>query len=292
VTPSAGVRIGIDVGGTRTKWVAMAGDEVTSRGTVPTPADGPAGLAVHLRELAASLGEPVAAVGLALPAVIDRERNQPSIAPNLPPSWTSEPVASLVSDAVGAPVAVCNDARAFALAEATVGAGAGRRIVACVTLGTGVGGGVVIDGRAYGGRADRAGEFGHLIVEPEGALCRCGGRGCLEAYAGGRRLAEAAGLPTPKAVFDAARRGDAAEAALVAQAGRALAIALANISILFAPDAVVVGGGVGNALADLRPILDATLGAQSTVVPPVHILPASLGDHAGAIGAALWKDQA
>ncbi|HEY8583273.1 MAG TPA: ROK family protein, partial [Capillimicrobium sp.] len=181
-------------------------------------------------------------------------------------------------------------ARAFALAEATVGAGARHRTVACITLGTGVGGGAVIDGRPITGRDGRAGEVGHLIVEPGGERCRCGGLGCLEAYAGGRSLAEAAGLPSPKDVFDAARAGDDRARALVDRAAHALAIAIANIALLLDPDVVVIGGGVGAALDDLRPGLTATLARQTTVLPSVTIVPASLGEHAGAIGAALWKD--
>lgn len=286
------LHLGIDVGGTRTKWVATAGAEVVARGSEPTPPAGPAGLAARAAELAAGLDRRVAWVGLAMPAVIDQARNQPTIAPNLPPSWTAEPVAGLLGEAVGAPVAVCNDARAFALAEALVGAGSGHGTVVCLTLGTGVGGGVIIDGRAHGGLGGRAGECGHLIVEPDGERCRCGGLGCLESYAGGRRMAEAAGLPGPKEVFDAAAAGHERAAEVVARAGRALAIAIANIGLLLEPDVVVIGGGVSGALEQLRPTIEATLAAQTPVLPAIAIVPASLGDHAGAIGAALWKDHA
>src|SRR3954470_24806426 len=174
--------LGVDVGGTQTKWATISGNDVVDHGALATPG-APELLGEELARLPGGVTE-VDRVGVALPAVIDASSGRALIAPNLPAAWTQRPVGEVIADALGRPVRVCNDARAFSLAEATFGAGRGHRTVACITLGTGVGGGVVIDGRPHAGHDARAGEFGHLVVNPEGARCGCGGRGCLEAYAG------------------------------------------------------------------------------------------------------------
>jgi glucokinase len=284
--------LGVDVGGTRTKWAAVDDHKVYDCGSLTTPA-APEGLAEELVRLLASGA--IERVGVALPAVIDVASGRATIAPNLPAAWTREPVAELLAAAVDRPVSLCNDARAFALAEATVGAGRGAATVACVTLGTGVGGGVVIDGRPQLGHASRAGEFGHLLVDPGGARCACGARGCLEAYAGGRAMVAAVaargatGLATPESIATAATAQDPLACWAIARAGEALGRGLSLIATCLAPDIVVIGGGLSGAYDLLRPHVERTLAESSPVVPTISISASQLGNHAGAIGAALWE---
>jgi glucokinase len=285
--------LGVDVGGTHTKWAAIQDQQVCDAGTLPTPAT-PEALAAELGEVL-STGGPIRRVGVAVPAVIDQATGTPLIAPNLPSGWTRRPVADILAGALDRPVTLCNDARAFALAEATVGAGRTARTVACITLGTGVGGGVVVSGRPQLGRGALAGEFGHLLVSPGGELCGCGARGCLEAYAGGRalvcavRMRGAIDLATPESIAIAAAAGDPLARWAIHRAGEGLGRALSMIATVLAPDAVVIGGGLSGAYDLLRPHIEQALARTSPIVPAIAIRPSQLGYHAGAIGAALWE---
>jgi glucokinase len=285
--------LGVDVGGTHTKWATVEDQRIRDAGTLPTP-DAPEALAAELHQVL-SAGGPVDRVGVAVPAVIDQRTGTPLIPPNLPAAWTQRPVAAILAGALDRPVSVCNDARAFALAEATVGAGRTARTVACITLGTGVGGGVVVDGRPQVGRGALAGEFGHLLVRPGGQLCGCGARGCLEAYAGGRALVSAVrargaiDLATPESIAIAAAAGDPLAGWAIRRAGEALGRALSMIAIVLAPDVVVIGGGLRGAYDLLRPHIEQALARASSIVPAIAIRPSQLGYHAGAIGAALWE---
>ena len=188
------------------------------------------------------------------------------------------------------PVALINDARAFTLAESRMGAAAGCPTVVCLTLGTGVGGGVVVDGRLRFGPSGRAGELGHQVIEVDGPRCGCGNRGCLEAFAAGAVLCRAGGRETPEAVFAAAAAGDARAAAAVREAVGRLAVGIANLLTVLWPERVVVGGGVAGAGDQLFGPLRAAVAAAAPLVDPASyaIVPAALGPGAGAIGAALW----
>jgi glucokinase len=285
--------LGVDVGGTHTKWASVKDHKVYDCGALSTP-DAPEGLAEELVRLLDLNGQ-VERVGVALPAVIDTTSGRATIAPNLPTAWTREPVAEMLALAVGRPVSLCNDARAFALAEATVGAGQGAGTVACITLGTGVGGGVVIDGRPQLGHASRAGEFGHLLVDPGGARCACGARGCLEAYAGGRAMVAAVAergatdLTTPESIATAAAAQDPLACWAIERAAEALGRGLSLIATCLAPEIVVIGGGLSAAYGLMRPHVERALADSSPVVPTIIIRLSQLGNHAGAIGAALWE---
>jgi glucokinase len=285
--------LGVDVGATHTKWAAIKDQKVYDYGALATP-DAPEALAEELVRLLGA-GAHVDRVGVALPAVIDTISGRATIAPNLAAAWTHEPVAELLAAAVDRPVSLCNDARAFALAEATVGAGRGAGTVACITLGTGVGGGLVIDGRPQLGHASRAGEFGHLLVEPGGARCACGARGCLEAYAGGRAMVAAVAqrgatdFATPESIAIAAAARDPLACWAIKRAAEALGRGLALIATCVAPEVVVIGGGLSAAYELMRPHVERTLAGSSPVVPTISIRPSRLGNHAGAIGAALWE---
>lgn len=311
--------LGIDIGGTFTKIVALAADQsVLAEGRVPTrSADGPAQLVERAagasREMCADSGLALGAataVGVGVAGLVDKATGVLVACPNLP-GWEGFHGAEAFSAALRIPAVVENDASAAALAEATLGAGRGRDPVALLTLGTGVGGGLVIGGRIVHGRHGFAGEFGHMALAVDGGpRCACGARGCVEAYLRSshvvaRALEMAASLqdpPTPplaralasgdataRAVGEAARQGDPVGLAVFTELGRHLGIAIANVISALNPEAVIVGGGVslaGDVLIDT-----ARITALARVMPPlaegVVILPAELGDRGGMLGAAL-----
>ena len=290
--------LGIDVGGTNSKLAvveASDGDrpELLATVTLPTGAGDPGEVIGRLAEAGARLVAghgPVAAAGVGVPGLFDEASGRAVFLPNLPPAWAGREVAGPLAGRLGVPVALINDARSFTLAESHMGAAAGCSTVICLTLGTGVGGGVVVDGRLRFGPHGRAGELGHQVIDPAGPPCGCGNRGCVEAFAAGAALSRLGGLPSPLAVFAAAGAGDErARAAVEAVAGR-LAVGIANLVTVLWPERVVVGGGVAAAGEQLLGPLRRAVAAASPLVDPAayEIVPAALGPAAGAIGAALW----
>ena len=147
---------------------------------------------------------PVDGAAVGVPGLFDAETGRIELFPNLPGPWRGEPMVEPLAVALGVPVAIINDARAFTLAEARLGAAAGCATVACLVLGTGIGGGIVVDGRLHFGRHGRAGELAHHVVVPGGPACGCGNRGCLEAVASSGALAALAGAATAEDVVAAA----------------------------------------------------------------------------------------
>ncbi len=311
--------LGIDIGGTFTKVVALeASHEVLAEGRVATEsAGGPAALVARaagcVSELCAGAGLVLAetvAVGVGVAGLVDRATGVLAAAPNLP-GWEGFAAAEAFSQALGIRAVVENDASAFTLAEALLGAGRDYDPVALLTLGTGVGGGLVIGGSIAGGRRGFAGEFGHMALAVEGGpRCACGARGCVEAYLRSSHVvaralelaassaerpspalarALASGEATARTVGEAARAGDPVAEAVFSELGRHLGIAVANIISALNPAAVIIGGGVSLAGDVLIDTARAT--ALSRVMPPlaagVDILPAALGDRGGMLGAAL-----
>ncbi len=251
----------------------------------------------------------VAAVGIGAAGFVDVTRSVVTFSPHL--AWRDEPLKAAIGDRVRLPVVVDNDANTAALAESRFGAGAGHRYVLVATLGTGIGGALVIDHRVFRGAHGMAGEFGHIQVVEGGHRCECGNRGCLEQYASGNALVRearrliVAGDPRARRLSDVvegdpsrltgpqvtqcARDGDPLSAELLAEVGRWLGVGLAGMTAAFDPGAVIIGGGV-SAAGDL--LLDPARAAFSGALvgrghreePP--LLAASLGPAAGFIGAA------
>ncbi|MGD2061067.1 MAG: ROK family protein, partial [Acidimicrobiia bacterium] len=197
--------LGLDLGGTNIKGAIVE----TSAGSVPrvvhtdqgpTGADqGPEAVTRRLIELGRAAMTEAGAVegaGVGVPGLFDFETGEVVFFTNLPGPWEGFPLRSRVADGLGVTVNLINDARAFTLAEGTVGAGRGARTLACLTLGTGIGGGLMIDGRLRFGAFGIAGELGHQTVQPGGPVCGCGNRGCLEAVARPPAIASAAGRTT------------------------------------------------------------------------------------------------
>jgi glucokinase len=208
---------------------------------------------------------------------------------NIPGSWDGYPVAGPIADALGVPVALINDARAFGLAELRLGAGRGASSMVGLTLGTGVGGVIAIDGKVHQGHDGSAGEIGHQTIDPDGPSCNCGNHGCLEAFARADRIAAACGTATAGDAVERARSGDAAALEGLRGIGRYLGIGIGNMIAVLSPDRVVIGGGIA-AAGDL--LLDEARAeirrrVRTTSVDMVEIVTAELGTWAGSIGAAV-----
>jgi glucokinase len=316
--------VGFDVGGTKVAAGRVSRDGRLS-GESRVVASGARDVAAVVESIvetgegvmrdAASAGENVVGVGIGCAGTVDLRRGLVVTSPNLP--LTDAPLAALVGDRLGLPVFLDNDANVAAWAEVQVGAARGCRHVVMLALGTGVGGGLVLDGRLYRGATGAAGEIGHMIIVAGGEPCRCGARGCLEAYASGRALERIArrlvddlpateasalraageqGTLTGKAVGDLALSGDPAALFAVDEVGRWLGIGLSNMVNIFNPDMIVVGGGLGDLGELLLAPARAALGATGLVPgkDTVRVTSALLGNDAGMLGAGLlaWAEMA
>ena len=293
--------LGLDLGGTNLKWAVVehsdgawstvARDSVPTR-TSPDAARVPALVTAQLGEVATvAINEhgPVTTVGIGVPGLYDPAAGTTRFLVNVPGPWAGHPVAGPVSDAVGVPAFLVNDARAFGLAELRLGAGRGASSMIGLTLGAGVGGVLAIDGRVHQGHDGTAGEIGHQTIDPDGPWCGCGNRGCLEAFARADQIALACGTPTPEAAVRAAREGDARAIAGLRDIGRYLGIGIANMIAVVSPDRVVLGGGISAAGELLfEPIRDELRRRVTmTALDEVELVPAELGTWAGSIGAAV-----
>jgi glucokinase len=294
--------LGLDLGGTLLKWAVVESADgswdrlATDR--VPTRLDaGADGLVAQLEEAAAAAAAqwgPIASVGLGIPGRYDAAGGRVTLTPNIPVRWEGTRVVDRLEAVVHVPVHLINDARAFTLAELRLGAGRGAQTLVGMTLGTGVGGGVVIWGRLYLGRDGAAGEIGHQTIDPDGPFCNCGNRGCVEAFARADVIAATCGASSVEEAVRAAAAGDARALDGLAQVGRYLGIGIANMVTILTPDRVVVGGGVAAAgeilFAPIRAELDRRV--RMTGSATVEIVPAELGIWAGAIGAAIHGAEA
>ena len=290
------IHLGLDLGGTNIKVAVLAGDggefDIVSTKSVDTEAaEGPEGVTENLVRVgtAAISGSDASTLGLGVPGHFDRDTGRIILFPNLPGRWNGFPLRDRIEQALRIDTWMINDARAFTLAEGLLGAGRGCHTVACVTLGTGVGGGLMIEGRLHRGAFGVAGEIGHQTVVADGPLCGCGNRGCVEAMVRADVLTSNAGRPDASSVFEGAREGDDRCLAAVSQMADFLGIGLANVVTLFGPDRIVVGGGIAEAgELVLGPVREAVR-RRVTLVPTekIEIVPAHFGRFAGAVGAAL-----
>ncbi|MDO5629475.1 MAG: ROK family glucokinase [Mobilicoccus sp.] len=254
-------------------------------------------------------GETVGEVGVGAAGFVGADRATVVFAPHL--SWRDEPLRDALRGRIGLPITIDNDANAAAWAESRFGAARGQSHVAMITLGTGIGGGLLFDGVLQRGRFGIAGEFGHMQVVPDGVRCECGNRGCWEQYASGNALVREArtlmAARSPVAedllarvdgdpsrlegalVTQAAREGDPTARELLAEIGQWLGVGLANLAAAFDPGIFVIGGGVSAAgdllLEPAREAFRRTLPGRG-YRPRATIVPAALGPDAGLIGAA------
>ncbi len=311
--------VGVDIGGTNLVVGAMPADGSREIGvhTLPTRADLGADAVVRricemiettiatvLRETGATRGQ-FAGVGIGCPGPLDREKGVVIVTPNL--GWTDFPLRDRITAEVGMPATLDNDANCATLGEWWLGAAKGGRHVVGFTLGTGIGGGLILDGRLFHGASDVAGEIGHTTIEANGRRCGCGNYGCLEAYASGPAIAMRArealangehsllhelsggdlSRLTAALVYKASKQGDVIASEVVKETARFLGIGVANILNVYNPDVVVLAGGVAQAGDSLFVPLRAEVRRRAfkPAVDACRIVPGSLDGSAGMVGA-------
>jgi glucokinase len=299
---------GIDIGGTKIALALAASDGRLIEATrFPTRVEeGPhrilSAAASGIEAMAGRARARLKAVGVGCGGPLDRRRGLVLSPPNLP-GWDEFPIVSLLEERLGVPALLDNDANAAALGEQSYGAGRGLEDIIYITISTGIGGGVIVRGRLVHGVYDGAGEVGHMTVLPDGPLCGCGARGCLEALCSGTSIARrarerlAAGAPsslsslkrevTAQAVAAAAREGDSLAAEVWDETIHHLAVGVGNLFNALAPEAVVIGGGVSTAGEQLFAPLRQRVRERVRMLPPekINILQASLGGDSGLHGA-------
>jgi len=309
--------VGIDLGGTNLKLGLVAADgSPIQRQTTPTQADRGPDHVIHrmaqaVRRLADAAGvrtSDVSAVGIGAPGPLDTRDGKVVFAPNLP-GWRNIPVRDRLAQALDLPAVLENDANAAAYGEFRCGAGRGTNDMVMLTLGTGVGGGIILGGRLFRGKTDTGAELGHLVINRGGRRCGCGNRGCLEAYASATAVVartreaieagEASALDpaadmTCKDVFDAAAAADPLAERIVDETADALAAGITSILHVLNPDMVVLTGGMMGAgdafLSDIRRRVHETAFERAWAVCDIRW--STLGGDAGILGAALAAEAA
>ncbi|MDT0346561.1 ROK family glucokinase [Streptomyces litchfieldiae] len=306
-----GLTIGVDIGGTKIAAGVVDEDgtilDTSQVATPPTPEGVVEAIADAIKTV--GRGTSAEAVGIGAAGYVDDKRATVLFAPNI--AWRHETLKDKIEQRVSLSVVVENDANAAAWGEYRFGAGTGHDDVVCITLGTGLGGGIIIGGKLHRGRFGVAGEFGHLRVVPDGLLCGCGSQGCWEQYASGRalvRYAKQRATATPDAatvllglgdgtpegiegrhVSDAARQGDPVAIDSFRELARWAGAGLADLASLFDPSAFIVGGGVSDegdlVLDPIRKSFRRWL-VGSRYRPHAQVLAAQLGGRAGLVGAA------
>jgi glucokinase len=314
--------VGVDLGGTTIKFALIDNDgAVLHSSRCKTEAD--EGHERVLERMVAGALEIVAkatddqiirAVGVAVPGVLDMDRGYTIFLPNLPGDWPDVRVGPVISAALGLPIFLINDVRAFTVAELEIGAARGVETALCYAIGTGIGGGIVAHGRVNMGLGGAGGELGHMVVNPSGPLCGCGNRGCAEAYAAGpaiigeanrlivmgettamrEMIGDDLNKMTPEIVERAAGEGDPIARQVLDYAGFHMGLAVANAIAALAPNVVVLGGGVLKPHGYFWEQIESSARAHChvTEIDKIEFRPARLGYEAGVVGAALWAKTA
>ena len=308
--------VGIDLGGTYTKLALVdTKGRVSHRAKLSTAAYGTRAdlVAAIVAEVRAVLEKSrlspknILGVGIGVPGIVDFKRGRVYNLTNVP-GWKDTPLKRMLEAKLNVPVLVDNDVNLMALGEWRFGAGRGAENLVCITLGTGVGGGIIIDGNLYRGSAFSAGEVGHMPLKEKGLPCGCGSYGCLERYVGNRYIVDELkgrirhGSPTiikklvnndlsaltPEIISKAALKGDRLSIDFWSTVGERIGVTLAGIVNLLNPDRIIIGGGVADAGEPLFRSIRKTVGERALPVPgkAVKILKAKLGNDAGIIGAA------
>jgi len=303
--------IGVDLGGTnlRTAIVGSDGEILDKHKEATKAVDGWVKVVARLidnitsqLEIAARRGTEIFAVGVGAPGVILVDKGIVVKSPNFP-DWNNLPLKAELEKALKIPVFIENDANAAALGEKWRGAGRDIKSMIHLTLGTGVGGGIILDNKIWHGADGMAGEIGHMTLIPDGRQCTCGNTGCLETYASARGIvqsfreelekqklpaAEALKEVTSEKVYQAAREGDAVARRVMKDMGRMLGIGIASLINIFNPERVVIGGGVKDAWPLFIGATHEEIMKRAFQIPAerTEIVPSLLGDDAGMVGAA------
>ena len=309
-------RIGIDVGGTNVK-IALVDEKgkIKYSNSVPTRAD--MGYEYTVNNIKQAIYdllketklEPknIEGIGFGFPGQVDYKSGIVRLAPNIP-GWVDVPIAKLIEDEFHSPTRVDNDVRCAALGELNFGAGKGCENLICITVGTGIGSGLIVNGKLVRGASNAAGEIGHIKLQmTDGPICGCGDTGCLEAFASGpsivamaedyirggkstkfREMANSNPI-TPYIVCEAAKAGDPVAKRIFTIMGEYIGIGMASVVNLLNPEKIIVGGGVADAGEILMTPLKETLKKRAMKIAgeAVEVVPAQLGNTAGVIGASL-----
>ncbi len=241
----------------------------------------------------------VLGVGIGLPGLVDIRKGVVKFLPNLP-GWENVALKNIMEKKIKMPVFIDNDVKLITLGEWKFGAGIGIRDLICLTLGTGVGSGLILNNALYRGAGFTAGELGHIPLNEEGPLCNCGGRGCLERTVGNKYLLEKARKLfgkrdiTLEEVTRLADRGNSAALKFWKETASHIGIGLVSVVNLLNPKRIIIGGGIANAHRHLFPVIFQTIRKRAMSVPSqmVQLRRAKLGDHAGIMGAQVLVDQA
>src|SRR5215213_4939384 len=301
--------IGCDLGGTnlRAAIVDVENGTVLHQMSIPTLAreghasvmKSMAGLFLQIIEVTGMQKKEIGGIGIGVPGVLDLEKGETLFLPNLPGTWPHVPLRDTITEHTGLPTTLLNDVRSITHGEWRFGAGRGVDTVAVFAIGTGIGGGLVINGELHLGIGGTGGELGHTTVDYNGPICGCGNRGCLEAYASGPAIA-AMGLKavtqglttriadlcendlnrvTPELIARAAQAGDEIAKDIYERAGFYLGIAAANVCVTIGPRRIIIGGGVAQAGDLLMGPIRRTLRARVTVIPieQVEVVQSQLG---------------
>lgn len=305
------VVIGVDLGGTnlRTAILSPDGNILDRHKEATHAADGWEKVVARLienikrqRKSAIQQGFDVAAVGVGAPGIIQADKGIVVKSPNFP-DWNNLPLKDQLEKTLGIPVFLENDANAAALGEQWRGAGRGIRSMILLTLGTGVGGGIILDNKIWHGADGMAGEIGHMTLIPDGRPCTCGNTGCLEMYSSARGIVQSfreelgktsGGVPdqlkqiSSEQVYEAAGTGNEIAVRVMKDMGRMLGIGIASLINIFNPERIVVGGGVKDAWPLFIGATREEIMKRAFAVPAkrTEIVPSELGDDAGMMGAA------
>ena len=313
--------IGCDLGGTnlRAAIVDVETGAVVHQLSIPTKArlghdvimQNMADLFFRLIQSAEMKKEDIGGIGIGVPGVLDLEKGETLFLPNLPGTWPHVPLSNTINTLTGLPTNLLNDVRSITYGEWRFGAGRGLDTIAVFAVGTGIGGGLVVNGQLHMGIGGTGGELGHTMIDFNGPLCGCGNKGCLEAYASGPAIAMmgikavSQGLTTriadlcendlnritPELIARAATAGDEIAKDIFEKAGFYLGIAAANVCVSIGPRRIVIGGGVAQAGELLLEPIRRCMREHVFVMPveQVEIVGSKLGNNAGVIGVACWS---
>jgi len=313
--------IGCDLGGTnlRAAVVDVENGDVLHHMSIPTLAreghdavmQRMADLFLKVIQSANMKKEEIGGIGIGVPGVLDLEKGETIFLPNLPGTWPHVPLRDRITHLTGLHTAILNDVRSITNGEWRFGAGMGVDTVAVFAIGTGIGGGLVINGQLHLGIGGTGGELGHTVIDFNGPRCGCGNDGCLEAYASGPAIAAmgikavAQGLTTrlgdmcsydlncitPELIARAAKAGDEIAKDIYEKAGLYIGIAAANMCASIGPRRIIIGGGVAQAGELLLDPIRRTLRERVHIMPvdQVEVVASKLGDNAGVIGVACWS---
>lgn len=311
-------RVGVDIGGTNVK-IALVDDKghLAYSNSVPTRAE--MGYEYTISNIKSVIHtsfketqvdkKSIGGIGIGGPGQIDSDKGIVRCFPNIP-GWINVPLSQIMEEEFQIPTKVDNDVRVATLGEYRFGAGKGCKNLICITVGTGIGSGIIINGKLVRGASMSAGELGHITLQANGGpLCGCGDTGCLEAFASGPSIVQlaheyimggksakfkelAANTPiTPQIVYEAAQQGDPVAKRIFNIVGNWLGIALANVVNLINPEIIIIGGGVAQAGDILLEPVRETIKQRALKIAAdaVRIVPAELGESAGVVGASLLE---